>query len=466
MNVPVLALNAVTDVILPITAVIALVAVNGVFVAAEFALVASRPSRIGALAKEGSRGARWLRGVFDRPAGKDRYIAVAQLGITLASIGLGMYGEPAVAHWLYDPFESLGLSEGAAHTAGFLVALSIITYLHVVLGEMIPKALALSSPEATTLRVNPVMRAFSLFFRPAVSFLNWTAFALMRLLRIPDPDKTLSLYSSEELAIVTNESAELGELAELQREMIHNIFELEDLTADRSSIIPPALEDLTADQLMTSRSHLRAIPHDAGRAEIAAMIEASPTSRYPVYVDDLDHIIGILHVKDFVRVSQSDEAVNLTTLVRRLPTVGGKTSADVLLSRFRNERVHAALVVDELGSTIGLVTLDDIITEVVDDPAGDHDLPAVVHDDGSVTLDGETTLAELDQDHGFTFERDGVTTLAGLVLAQTGTVPRLGDRVEIDGHELTVEGLDTYKVTQVRISRPDAHPGALDPNDE
>ena len=176
------------------------------------------------------------------------------------------------------------------------------------------------------------------------------------------------------------------------------------------------------------------------------MIEASPTSRYPVYVDDLDHIIGILHVKDFVRVSQSDEAVNLTTLVRRLPTVGGKTSADVLLSRFRNERVHAALVVD--------------------DPAGDHDLPAVVHDDGSVTLDGETTLAELDQDHGFTFERDGVTTLAGLVLAQTGTVPRLGDRVEIDGHELTVEGLDTYKVTQVRISRPDAHPGALDPNDE
>ena len=291
MSVTVLAVNPVTGVILPIVAVIALVAINGVFVAAEFSLVASRRSRISALANDGNRGARWLLGVFDRPNGKDSYIAVAQLGITLASIGLGMYGEPAIAHWLYDPFESLGLSEGAAHTVGFFVALSIITYLHVVLGEMIPKALALSEPEGTSLRVNRVMRAFSLLFRPAVVFLNWMALSLMRLLRIPEPDSTLSLYSSEELAIVTDESAEGGELPDVQREIIHNIFEL---------------EDLTADELMTSRRHIRAIEHNAGRAEIAAQIAASSTSRFPVFVDDLDHVIGILHVKDFVRVSGSE----------------------------------------------------------------------------------------------------------------------------------------------------------------
>jgi CBS domain containing-hemolysin-like protein len=454
MSVTVIAADLVTDAMLPIVVILALVAINGVFVAAEFSLVASRRSRINALANDGNRGARWLLGVFDRPTGKDGYIAVAQLGITLASIGLGMYGEPAVAHWLYDPFESLGLSEGAAHTVGFLVALSIITYLHVVLGEMIPKALALSEPEGTSLRVSRVMRAFTLLFRPAVTFLNWTALSLMRLLRIPEPDETLSLYSSQELAIVTDESAEGGELPELQREIIHNIFEL---------------EDLTADQLMTSRRHIRAIEHDAGRADIAAQIEASPTSRYPVFVDDLDHVIGILHVKDFVRVSQSDDPVDLTTLVRRLPTVGGKTSADVLLARFRNERIHAALVVDELGGTIGLVTLDDIISEVIDDPAGDHDLPAVVHDDGSVTLDGETTLTELLEDHGFTFVHDGVTTLAGLVLAETGTLPRLGDRVELQGHELTVEGIDDYKLTQIRVKRLDApadEPDSGDPAPE
>ena len=160
-------------------------------------------------------------------------------------------------------------------------------------------------------------------------------------------------------------------------------------------------------------------------------------------------------MKDFVRVSQSDEDVELTSLVRTLPTVGGKTSADLLLARFRNERVHAALVVDELGSTIGLVTLDDIISEVIDDPAGDHDLPAVVHDDGSVSLDGETTLTELLDDYGFAFRHDAVTTLAGLVLAETGTVPRVGDQIESQGHELTIEGIDAYKLTQIRVTKLD-----------
>lgn len=448
----VLAADLVTGVVLPIVAVIALVAINGVFVAAEFALVGSRRSRIDALAADGNRGARWLLKIFDRPTGKDSYIAVAQLGITLASIGLGMYGEPAIAHWLYDPFESLSLSEGAAHTVGFLVALSLITYLHVVFGEMIPKALALSTPEATSLRVNPVMRASSAIFRPAVALLNWVALSLMRLLRIPEPDKTMSLYSSEELAIVTDESAEGGALAELQREMIHNIFEL---------------EELTAEELMTSRKHVVAIAHDATRADIAARIHASTTSRYPVYVGDLDHVIGLLHVKDFVRTSQSDDPIDLTTLVRRLPTVGGNTAADDLLATFKRERIHAALVVSELGSTIGFVTLDDIISEVIDDPAGDHDLPAVVHDDGSVTLDGETTLTELAEDYGLTFEHDDVTTLAGLVLVETGTLPRLGDRVESQGHELTVEGVDGHKLTQIRVTRPDVPedpPEPADPN--
>ena len=438
MSVNLLAADLVTGVVLPIVAVIALVVINGVFVAAEFALVGSRRSRIDALAADGNRGARWLLRVFDRPTGKDGYIAVAQLGITLASIGLGMYGEPAVAHWLYDPFESLGLSEGAAHTVGFLIALSFITYLHVVLGEMIPKALALSEPEGTSLRVSRVMRVFSLLFRPAVAFLNWLAFSLMRLLRIPEPDQTLSLYSPEELAIVTDESAEGGELPELQREIIHNIFEL---------------EDLTAEELMTSRRHIVAFEHDATRADIAARIHASTTSRYPVFVDDLDHVIGLLHVKDFVRASQSDDPIDLTTFVRRLPTVGGNTAADDLLAIFKSERIHAALVVNELGSTIGFVTLDDIISEVIDDPAGDHDLPAVVHDDGSVTLDGETTLTELSEDYGLTFEHDDVTTLAGLVLVETGTLPRLGDRVESQGHELRVEGVDGHKLTQIRVTR-------------
>jgi len=172
-----------------------------------------------------------------------------------------------------------------------------------------------------------------------------------------------------------------------------------------------------------------------------------------VFVDDLDHVIGILHVKDFVRVSQSNDPVEVSTLVRNLPTVTRNTAADVLLARFKNERIHAALVVDELGATIGIVTLDDIISEVIDDPAGSHDLPAVVHDDGSISLDGETTIAELEDDYGLRFEHEDVTTLAGLVLATTGTVPAPGESVEVQHHDLTVEQVEGHKITLVRVRR-------------
>ena len=430
-------INFLTDAVLPILAIIFLVAVNGVFVAAEFALVGSRRARFAKLAEGGSRGAKWLLRVFDRPAGKDSYIAVAQLGITLASIGLGMYGEPAFAKLIEAPFVGV-VSDEILVAAGFAVALSIITFLHVVFGEMIPKALALQSPEGTSLRVNSIMRTFSTLFRPFVALLNAIAFAMMRALRIPEPDKAVSLYSAEELAIVTEESATVGELPKLQSEIIHNIFEL---------------EELTAEELMTSRTHIEAISHDASRADVAQRVMGSGISRYPVFGDDLDHVVGLLHVKDFVRVSQSDEPLNLSTLVRQLPTVTRNTNADVLLERFKGERIHAALVVDELGSTIGLVTLDDIISEVIDDPAGENDLPAVHHDDGSTTLDGETTLTELEEDFGFSFEHDDVTTLAGLVLASTGTIPKAGVTVDVQGHDLTVETVENHKITQVRVVR-------------
>lgn len=430
--------SILTGVVLPIVVVILLVIINGLFVAAEFALVGSRRSRFEQLAQKGNRSARWLLKIFDSNTGKDGYIAVAQLGITLASIGLGMYGEPAIAHWFYDPFGNLGLSEGAAHTLAFFIALGAITFLHVVIGEMIPKALALQSPEQTSLKVNPMMRAFSLIFRPAVALLNWMALSLMRMLRIPEPDLAVSLYSSEELAIVTEESAEVGQLGQLQSEIITNLFEL---------------EDLTAEEIMTSRSHIEALNLEASRDEIYERIVSSPISRYPVFERDLDHVVGLMHVKDFVRADQNGTTIELGKLVRRLPTVTAATSADVLLDRFKSERIHASLVVDELGSTIGFVTLDDIISEVIDDPAGDHDLPAVIHNENSATLDGETTLAELEEDYGFEFEHRAVTTLAGLVLAETGIVPGVGARVEVQSHELEVVQLDGLKITQVLVTR-------------
>ena len=352
----------ISAVVLPILIIVVLVLVNGLFVAAEFALVSARPTRLEALADDGNRSARWLIGVFDRPTGKDAYIAVAQLGITLASIGLGMYGEPAVAHWLYGPFEQLGLSSAAAHTVGFVVALSGITFMHVVFGEMIPKALALQAPEQVSVAVNPAMRAFSVVFRPFVVALTATAFALMRLLRIPEPDHRMSLYTSAELAIVTDEAAASGTLGAMQRNLIHNVFEF---------------DERTAAELMTPRRRIATIDVATPAAEVSHIVDTQPWSRYPVTDGDLDRVVGVLHVKDVIRAQQRGTSLEVADLVRPLPTVPATATAEGVLELFRRERTHACLVVDEFGSTLGLVTMDDLIAEVMDDEiADDRDDPA------------------------------------------------------------------------------------------
>ncbi|MFV0257572.1 MAG: hemolysin family protein [Acidimicrobiales bacterium] len=429
--------------VLPIVVIILLVAINGVFVAAEFSLVGSRRTRIETLAESGNRAARWLLAVFDRPTGRDGYIAVAQLGITLASIGLGMYGEPAVAHWLYGPFERWGLSEGASHSVGFVIALSGITFLHVVLGEMIPKALALQGPERVSLRINPVMRVFSVVFRPFVAVLNATALGLMRLLRIPEPDQRLALYTSAELAIVTDEAADSGQIGALQRDLIRNVFDL---------------DERTAEELMTSRGHIEAMDVATPPEEVSARIADSSISRYPVIDGSLDHVVGVLHIKDFIRASRRGGSVVLADLIRPIITVAASASAEQVLDRFRREHTHAAIVVDEFGGTLGVVTMDDVIAEVMDDDIDTADTAPVRHDDGSVTLDGETTLAELRDDHGIVISNPEVTTLAGVVLSACTMLPEVGATVTVQGYELVVEERSGRKLTRIRATPGDGPP--------
>lgn len=429
--------GVISGVAVPIVVIVVLVAVNGVFVAAEFAIVGARRSRLQQIADRGNRAAKWLLTVFDRPTGKDGYIAVAQLGITLASIGLGMYGEPAVAGWLYGPFEEWGLSNTAAHTVGFIVALSCITYLHVVLGEMIPKALALQTPEQISMRVNPLMRSFGFVFRPMVVVLNRTALGLMHLLRIPEPDQRLALYTSAELAIVTDEAAESGQLGQMQRDLIRNVFDL---------------DARTAEELMTSRHNLEAVDVSETQVQIEGRIAASPFSRYPVVDGSLDRVIGVLHIKDVIRASQLGDPFDLRVLARPILTVTATADAEQLLDRFRRDQTHAALVVDEFGSTLGMVTLDDIIAEVMDDEVRAARAVAARHDDGSFTVDGETTLAELLDDHGVDLDHPDVTTVAGVVLAAAGALPEVGASVILQGRTLTVEARERHKITLVRIA--------------
>ncbi len=425
-----------TDYLLPIIVIIVLVAINGVFVAAEFALVGSRRSRLDTLSKGGNGAARWLVRVFDRKGGKDSYIAIAQLGITLASIGLGMYGEPAVAAWLYPTLESWGMTYDQSHLVGFIIALGAITYLHVVFGEMIPKALALQLPEQVSLSVNPIMRFFGLVFKPMVVALNWIAFGLMRLLGIPDPGKSASLYTSKELEFATEEVAASGQFDEGQRILIDNIFEM---------------EDRTAEELMTSRSRMKAIALDTPLADLAGLIASSQQTRYPVYSASLDDIGGVLHVKDFIRARTLGSSQPLSGMTRPLPRVAATTSATELLALFKKQRIHAALVVDEHGGTLGFVTLDDLVEDLIDEESSDDADWVQKLPDGALLLDGEVTLAELAEDYAIDLTEGDIVTIAGLVLARRGIMPEQGESIDLAGHRLIIEQTEGYKITRVKL---------------
>ncbi|GGC17011.1 hemolysin [Novosphingobium endophyticum] len=425
-----------SDVLLPILIIAILIIINGVFVAAEFALVGARRSRLETMAKGGSAAARWLVRVFDREGGKDAYIAIAQLGITLASIGLGMYGEPAVAAWLYPWLEGFGLDYDQVHIIGFVIALGGITYLHVVFGEMIPKALALQVPEQVSLSVNPMMRMFGFLFRPMVYLLNQTAFGLMRLLGIPDPGKTAMLYSSKELEIATEEVAASGQLDEAQRILIDNIFDM---------------EDRTAEELMTSRSRIQAIALDTPLDDVAALIASSPQSRYPVFSQSLDDIGGVLHVKDFIRARIAGRADGLQALTRPLPRVAATTTATELLALFKKQRTHAALVVDEHGGTLGFVTLDELVEDLIDEEEAAESDWIRKTPEGGLLLDGEVTLAELSEGHGIMFEHGDIVTIAGLALSVRGIMPEQGEHIELGGYRLTIEETSGFKITRIRL---------------
>jgi CBS domain containing-hemolysin-like protein len=202
---------------------------------------------------------------------------------------------------------------------------------------------------------------------------------------------------------------------------------------------------------MTSRGSIEALDLASPAADIARRIEASPRSRYPVIDGDLDQVVGMLHVKDFIRAEQRSSSLDLQSLIRPLPTVAATATAEQVLDRFRRERTHACLVVDEFGGSLGLVTMDDVIAEVMDDEVADGSPLVERHGDGSVSLHGEVTLAELRDDHGIDIDHPDVTTIAGVVLAHHGTVPEVGTTIGIPGYVVTVEETTGRKITRLRL---------------
>lgn len=425
--------------LVPLVVIAVLVLLNGLFVAAEFGIVGSSKTRLNSMALEGSKGAEAVLSIRRDNDRMNRYIATAQVGITIVSLGLGMYGEPVLAGWMS---EAAGHhDEGHGHSPWFtLAAILLLTYPHVVIGEMVPKALALQNAVGTAIRLRHVMGLIEKLFLPLVVALNAIGNGLLRLFRIPAPDETMHLFSPEEIEMVVHESREGGLVGDTEELMIENIFDL---------------SERTAVQVMTPRTRLVGIPADLDIAEALAQVCNTRYSRHPVYQGDLDTIQGLLYTKDLARhYAHHGTEGNLKDLLRPVRFVPESTPAEELLALFRRERIQFAVVLDEYGGTAGVVTLEDVVEEVVGEIQDefDQELPPLRELRPNVyEVRGDLLLEELSQTLRLDLEHPTVDTVGGLVMAQRQGLPAQGDTVEWERLRLTVLAMSKTSVERVRL---------------
>lgn len=417
--------------LLAVAAIIGLIALNGLFVAAEFALVGAPRASIERLAAGGNRAAMLVSRIIRDPRSQDRYIATAQVGITAASLGLGMYGEHKLAEWLIPALDFLGTDRWiAAHSVASVVALTILTYFHIVLGEMVPKSLALQSAEKTSLWIFAPMRSIQFVLYPVVITLNAVGNLILRLMGIRREMSAAGYHSPEEIEYLVDESEELGLLPAETGRMLKHIFEF---------------GDRMADEVMTPRVRIAGVPMGAGSEELRGVIRDSQHTRYPVFQGDLDHIVGVVHIKDILGLLRENKGLAKTD-IRAVPYVPETAGLDTLLSVMQRAHNQMVVIMDEHGGTAGLVTIEDLFEELVGEIEENRvrDPDMVTQAGGAVLARGTVRLDELGETLGRELEHEEVDTVSGLVLSLLDRPPQVGDAVEYGGllfQVVAVEGL-------------------------
>jgi CBS domain containing-hemolysin-like protein len=378
------------------------------------------------------------------PSKLNIYISTAQVGITLASLGLGMYGEHAIAHWLLGPLEQWGrLGAVAAHTAATVLSVTILTYLHVVLGEMIPKSLALATPERAALSLSATMSILQFVFLPLTALLNWIGDWLLRIAGVPPADVSARLVSSAELEYIVEESAEGGLLEPTEQLYLENVLDF---------------GERTVGQVMTPRNRMQLLPIDAGRDEVLHTVCEHGYSRYPVFEGARDQVAGLLHVKDLARqLTDRNAELRLRDLLRPAVFVPETVPLEQMLKRFRDEHTQVAIVVDEFGGTAGLVTLEDIFEELIGEIQDefDEEIPPI-EELGPQTLRvrGDLLIDELNQLYGLDLQIEDADTVGGLVLVTLGHVPEPEESILVDGIRFSVESVEGLAVNTLIVSLP------------
>ncbi|MCW5924838.1 MAG: HlyC/CorC family transporter [Saprospiraceae bacterium] len=402
-----------------------LVALNGFFVAAEFAIVKVRYSQIELSAQKGNRLAGLAQNMLNH---LDAYLSATQLGITLASLGLGWIGEPVVSKLLLSIFHAVGveLSPDLAHKIALPVAFALITVLHIVFGELAPKSIAIRKPEETTLAVSLPMRMFFFLFRPAIWVLNGFANFVLKGIGIAPVDEH-EAHSADELRLLMKQSQKSGAIKEDNFQIIQKAFDF---------------SELTAQQVMVPRKNIFALEVNTPKEKILEKLIESGYSRVPVYENDIDNILGIVFAKDIFRENIQRPDWQIRDLLRPVQYVYNSARLNRILKDFQTKRIHLSVVIDEYGGTEGLIALEDILEELVGEIRDEYDEetdPVVKNEDGSFTVSGIAPLHDLNNYLPYPFlENKQYNTLNGLVLNRFGRIPPNNEVLMIDKYEVVI----------------------------
>jgi len=425
---------------LRLLAVLLLVLANAFFVAAEFALVAARRTRIEAMVRRGDRKAKTVQTAL-----QDLYrqLSAAQLGITVASILLGYVAEDTVAHLFRNWFAALppALDFLARGGVASVVAVTIISFLHVVFGEQAPKAWAITYPEATSRWIAAPLILFSWITRPFTELLNWSANRVVRWLGIKSTTAELErIHSPEEIRMLVEQSRKTGRLAADDARLLEGVFEF---------------SEKTAHEVMTPRTQMVALPVDLTLEEAADQVAVAGRSRYPVYGESLDDIVGVVHAKDILAGLRSAKGGTLRAVLRPAVFVPGTREVEDVLADMKRQKNHLAIVLDEFGGTAGLVTMEDLLEEIVGPIYDEYDRPAVdtrvAPGEGAPLLAGAMPLRDVNATYGLALDEEDYTTLGGYVFGALGRLPKVGDRVAVPGAVFEIVEMEGRRVGAARL---------------
>ncbi len=425
--------------------VFVLLLVNGFFVAAEFAIVKARRTKIEQLTKDGNVDAKLaLRALEDM----NYFIAAVQLGITIASIGIGWFGSPTVEKMLAPVLANLPAGYGhLAHIITAVVAFFTVTLLHVVVGEQVPKCVALQYPERISLYVAKPMDLFMTIARPFVWLLNVSCNIILKIFKVPTSSARV-VHTLEDLDLMVDASFDEGVLNETEKDMIHNVFQF---------------SDLTAREVMIPRTDMICVPNDMSFEDLNKLAAENQYTRYPVYDGDIDHITGLVHVKDLYSLALKDEVRTVQDLQRNIMLVPETMTMDNLVREFKKNKGQMAIVVDEFGGTSGIITLEDVMEEIFGDVQDEFDEEAEFDikelkpnhylANGMMRLDELANFFDVPDEK---LEDDDVDTIAGLVVKELGRLAQLDDVVKYHEFTFTVKEIDGARITKLLIVREEA----------